>query len=168
MNKENNPAPRCPYCGAEIRLEDNEDVLFGFEGEEKLYWYQCMTPSCMVNSPVRRTETGAYKAAMARWQEPNRVLTLDEVHERELENIAICCETKETLAWLGKFVIPNWRNCNIEILEALNISGYFAQQDGITVVYTKFPSDEKYGKTWRCWMRKPTPEEMQETPWEER
>lgn len=40
-------APRCPYCGAEMSLEDNEDVLlFGFVDEEKMYWYQCNTPSC--------------------------------------------------------------------------------------------------------------------------
>lgn len=28
-------------------------------------------------------------------------------------------------------------------------------------------ADYTYGKTWRCWERKPTPEEMRETPWEE-
>lgn len=33
---EKKPMPKCPYCGAEMRLEDNEDVLFGlFSDEEK-------------------------------------------------------------------------------------------------------------------------------------
>lgn len=27
---DNKKAPRCPYCGGEMSLEDNEDVLFGF------------------------------------------------------------------------------------------------------------------------------------------
>lgn len=28
-------------------------------------------------------------------------------------------------------------------------------------------ADYTYGETWRCWLRKPTPEEMTNTPWEE-
>lgn len=28
-------------------------------------------------------------------------------------------------------------------------------------------ADYTYGETWRCWLRKPTPEEMANTPWEE-
>lgn len=27
-------------------------------------------------------------------------------------------------------------------------------------------ADYTYDETWRCWVRKPTPEEMRETPWE--
>ncbi len=29
-------------------------------------------------------------------------------------------------------------------------------------------ADYAYGETWRCWSRKPTPEEMVNTPWEEK
>ena len=29
-------------------------------------------------------------------------------------------------------------------------------------------ADYTYGETWRCWLRKPTPEEMANTPWEEK
>lgn len=77
---DNKKAPRCPYCGAEMNLEDNEDVLFGlFADEEKMYWYQCNTPSCGIHSPAKHTKEGAYKATMKRRQEPNRVLTLDEL-----------------------------------------------------------------------------------------
>lgn len=28
-------------------------------------------------------------------------------------------------------------------------------------------ADYTYGETWRCWLRKPTPEEMANTPWED-
>lgn len=28
-------------------------------------------------------------------------------------------------------------------------------------------ADYTYGGTWRCWLRKPTPEEMANIPWEE-
>ena len=77
---EKKPMPKCPYCGAEMSLEDNEDVLFGvFSDEEKMYWYQCNAPSCGIHSPANHTKAGAYKAAMKRYEEPNRVLTLDEL-----------------------------------------------------------------------------------------
>lgn len=77
---DNKKAPRCPYCGAEMRLEDNEDVLFGiFSDEEKMYWYQCNAPSCGIHSPANHTKAGAYKATMKRYEEPNRVLTLEEL-----------------------------------------------------------------------------------------
>ncbi len=80
MNNEKKQAPRCPYCDAEMRLEDNEDVLFGlFADEERMYWYQCNTPLCGIHSPAKHTKVGAYIAAMSRWQGQNRVLTLDEV-----------------------------------------------------------------------------------------
>lgn len=29
-------------------------------------------------------------------------------------------------------------------------------------------ADYTYGITWRCWLREPTPEEMANTPWEEK
>lgn len=29
-------------------------------------------------------------------------------------------------------------------------------------------ADYTYGETWRCWLREPTPEEMANTPWEEK
>lgn len=29
-------------------------------------------------------------------------------------------------------------------------------------------ADYTYGETWRCWLRKPTPEEMANTPWEDK
>lgn len=71
---EKKPMPKCPYCGAEMSLEDNEDVLFGvFSDEEKMYWYQCNTPSCGIHSPANHTKAGAYKTAMKRYEEPNRV-----------------------------------------------------------------------------------------------
>ncbi len=71
---EKKPMPKCPYCGAEMSLEDNEDVLFGvFSDEEKMYWYQCNAPSCGIHSPANHTKEGAYKAAMKRYEEPNRV-----------------------------------------------------------------------------------------------
>lgn len=98
MNNEKKQAPRCPYCDAEMRLEDNEDVLFGlFADEERMYWYQCNTPLCGIHSPAKHTKVGAYIAAMSRWQGPNRVLTLDEVLVTAYDD---CNTEQETVMYL--------------------------------------------------------------------
>lgn len=42
--------------------------------------------------------------------------------------------------------------------------------DNLVDIYAFFTDTRKevdlYGKTWRCWLRKPTKEEMEATPWE--
>lgn len=42
--------------------------------------------------------------------------------------------------------------------------------DNLVDIYAFFTDTRKeadlYGKTWRCWLRKPTPKEMEATPWE--
>lgn len=158
--------PKCPYCGAEMRLEDNEDVLFGlFADEEKMYWYQCNTPSCGIHSPANHTKVGAYKAAMKRYEEPNRVLTLDEVleiarknedgynHVCWLEKVNVRCIS--TPGFLGGYGIHSEIYVNFEFYE----------------VVTEYPDcvpAVEYGKTWRCWMRNPTEQQMRDTPWREK
>lgn len=158
MNNEKKQVPRCPYCGAEMRLTDNEDMLFGFDGEEKLYWYQCITPSCMVYSPARRTETAAYKAAMARWQEPNRVLTLEEVLEIANENNV----RYNHVCWLE-------RNSNYSIwpgcIDALE-DGYLTFNEVACEEFDRYTAKE-YGIEWRCWLRMPTAVDLARTPWED-
>lgn len=158
MNDENKPAPRCPYCGAEMHLEDNEDVLFGlFADEEKMYWYQCNTPSCDVHSPANHTKAGAYKAAMVRWQEPNRVLTLEEICTAEV------CWTETPRASLEacRIVMREYTS----FPEGKPAKSFDFYSTGETVPWCYRP--EEYGVSVRCWLRKPTPEEMANTPWED-
>lgn len=162
MNNEKKQAPRCPYCGAEMRLENNEDVLFGlFADEEKMYWYQCNTPSCGIHSPANHTKAGAYKAAMKRRQEPNRVLTLEEVLE-------IACDDyntpeQETVLWLerrgeegGYATIPN-----IFAEDGKNVLEFSGIGFDVALI------TEGYGKHWRCWRTKPTLEERSKMSWED-
>lgn len=157
MNNEKKQAPRCPYCGAEMTLEDNEDVLFGLFGEEKMYWYQCNTPSCGIHSPANHTKAGAYKAAMKRHEEPNRVLTLEEVLKIANENN----NWRNHVCWLE-------RNSNYPIcpgcIDALE-DGYLTFYEVASEEFDRYTAKE-YGIEWRCWLRKPTDEERKKTPWE--
>lgn len=158
---EKKPMPKCPYCSAEMSLEDNEDVLFGiFADEEKMYWYQCNTPSCGIHSPAKHTKVGAYIAAMSRWQGPNRVLTLDEVLVTACDD---CNTEQETVMYLeyredyeGYAIVTDLEMDGSKILFEFSGIGCGGKQN-----------EKDYGSIWRCWRRKPTKNERENTPWED-
>lgn len=162
MNKENNPAPRCPYCGAEMSLENNEDVLFGlFADEERMYWYQCNAPSCGIHSPARHTEADAYKAAIARWQEPNRVLTLKEgMADADAEDWSFEWIEKKKHIYQCYHI---YQCCPLDVTaeSIIFVAVDIGIKDGI------YMKKSEYGVTWRCWRRKPTKNERENTPWED-
>ena len=156
MNNKKKHAPRCPYCGAEMSFEDNEDVLFGLFGEEKMYWYQCNAPSCGIHSPANHTKAGAYKAAMVRYEEPNRVLTLEEVLKIANENN----NWRNHVCWLE-------RNSNYPIcpgcIDALE-DGYLTFYEVASEEFDRYTAKE-YGIEWRCWLRMTTKEECEAVEW---
>ena len=70
----------CPYCGSKMLLKIGIFDLLETDGNCVLrYWYKCTNAECESKSPTGRTAEEAYKAAMTRWQEPNKVLTLEEL-----------------------------------------------------------------------------------------
>lgn len=153
--------PRCPWCGAEMTLENNEDVLFGLFGAEKMYWYQCNTPSCGIHSPANHTKVGANRAAaMALWQKPNRLLTLEEVLITAYDD---CTTEQENVMYLecreeyeGYAIVTDLEMDGSKILlEFSGIGGGVKQ------------NEKDYGSLWRCWRRKPTKNERENTPWED-
>lgn len=76
---EHNKDPRCPYCGSKM----NENLLSYSNGGG---WCNFECPNCGATSPKKensescnKAELAAYFAAKKRYEEPNRVLTLDEL-----------------------------------------------------------------------------------------
>lgn len=69
----------CPYCGAKMLLKNEIFSLQATDGNRARYWYRCRNEGCECDSPTRETAEEAYKAAVKRYEEPNRVLTLKEV-----------------------------------------------------------------------------------------
>lgn len=137
------PIPRCPYCGGEMKkrlLSDYKTLCF---------W---LCPKCNATSPSADTAEEAYTAAMQRWQEPNRMLTLEEVKEQRAvwleENIG---EPRPTIFYANGY------------LHHSVFMGGFGDSDDVdsNVWY----DDEDYGVDWRCWLRKPTQEERKNVPW---
>lgn len=160
---DHNPLPRCPYCGGEMHEAGNSTYR----------WYMC--PHCLSGSPrkiINKTEypterlaviaalQKARKAAMNRCQEPNRVLTIEEVADAcDLNNemvllwVEFNCNGVCTLAY---------QYCTIdETISSVCMLRPYAE------VKTDF-SKMEYRKKWRCWFRKPTAEEMATTPWREK
>lgn len=136
--------PKCPYCGAETRLNENN---------EGIYWYECR--ECNAKGPTEKTPVEAFSAALHRAEPEMRPLTLEELK-------AHCAK--------GRDAEPLWT----EFMEECAISRW---------IFAVIPPDvfdrpvlsewiatdrrEKYGKKWRCWPRKPTPEQMVAEKWEE-
>ena len=135
----------CPYCGT---------PMVGEERIEGAYWYECY--KCGATAPTAETEQAAYEAAMQRWLEPNRVLTLEEVREH--------CKQ-------GADAAPLW----VEFSGYLSTSRWIVvdQPDEVFCADTvknfcMSYVDIYYEKSWRCWLRKPTQKEREATLWREK
>ena len=134
--------PKCPYCGAEMELKY-------VCGE-----YFCLCAACESTSPARASKEAALSAALHRAEPEMRPLTLEEVKAHcakgpDVEPLWIEFSRKTTLSrWI--LVAPN-----IECNEPATVTRYLDIWEN------------DYGKTWRCWPRKPTPEQMAAEKWEE-
>ncbi len=135
--------PKCPYCGAE--LEVTHAFVNNATAAHKLV-YTCFCRACGVYTPKRSTPEKALSAALHRAEPEMRPLTLDEVKnhcKRPLEAEPLFMEFKR------KENRCRWMLATaVKMLEAIQFTG-------------------DYGKSFRCWPRKPTPEQMQAEKWEE-
>lgn len=136
--------PKCPYCGAETRLNENN---------EGIYWYECR--ECNATGPTEKTPVEAFSAALHRAEPENRPLTLDEISEKVYN-------TDWDFVWLEtKGDIFHLQLCPQYVNEEVLGFCWPLSDDEIE------ENVEEMGKSWRCWPRKPTPEQMAAEKWEE-
>ena len=139
--------PKCPYCGAETRLNENN---------EGIYWYECR--ECNATGPTEKTPVEAFSAAIYRAEPENHPLTLEELK-------AHCAK--------GRDAEPMWVEFDTVSDMALWVlanTPYGMDERDIPSLAYWLKDDElvsEYGKFWRCWPRKPTPEQMAAEKWEE-
>ena len=145
--------PKCPYCGDRMEIRAS---LLTPERDLISAWYQCVT--CESTSPriefpgdtANDKIIERLQAVSSRRTEPkNRVLTLEEVVR-------------------GKAM---WYEERTRQVARVVILGYAQNEPGFTELIgylaNKFyRRDDAYNNFWRCWLRKPTKEEMEGTPWE--
>lgn len=144
--------PKCPYCGDGMKIRVS---LITPDWGLLSAQYKCMT--CESTSPRIEFSGGTSNekiierlqaAAMRRAEPKNRVLTLEEL--------------KNHAGFL-------WNENRYDSFESEGEPAY-AENDFLYVgdgnVDLKLNISKIYGRHWRCWLRKPTKEEMEGTPWE--
>lgn len=108
--------------------------------------YFCLCAVCEATSPTRVSKEAAVSAALRRHEPENRVLTLEELRKKFVSDSInppyVWVEQKrDEDKWL-------WIVAAVARLENGKVFG-------------------RYNQMWRCWPRKPTPEQMAAEKWEE-
>lgn len=147
--------PKCPYCGDEMKIRVS---LITPDWGLLSAQYKCMT--CESTSPRIEFSGGTsnekiierLQAVSSRRAEPkNRVLTLEEVDahcEGGADAAPLWVEFDGgTNGWV--LIAPVRETRKMDFVSKLLVT--------IGILY---------GKEWRCWLYKPTKEEMEGTPWE--
>ena len=137
--------PKCPYCGAEMMMEkyDNKEI----------YWYIC--GKCDCTAPMGKNPEAALSAALHRAEPENHPLTLEEIIA-ELGNKELDVVWVECTVLMGAVpIFPSHRHGDTAF--------FFAPLTRQACTETL----SNYGKTWRCWPQKPTPEQMAAEKWED-
>ena len=152
--------PKCPGCGTDMKLMH---LLCN-----ATFYYVCT--KCGWGSPVGIDSESAFRMAMRRAEPKNRVLTLEESRNAEKDAFG------NVMRWLEIHDIRKYAEFNH--LENENgifaASLWFDEETGEAATLALFSSaisstvflrQKEYGLCWRCWLRKPTKEEMEGTPW---
>ena len=144
--------PKCPYCGAE--LEVTHAFVNDATAAHKLV-YTCFCRECGVYTPKRSTPEEAISAALHRAEPEMRPLTLEEIY--------------------AKIDDEDWNVVWIEGQDSQKaelMCPFYKEENKIAFCAPPFvrvweETISRYGKSWRCWPRKPTPEQMAAEKWEE-
>ena len=135
---------RCPWCGEKMFVNLSRNTL-----SQITYQHKCT--GCNARCPERLSEDEAYAAAMQRWEEPNRVLTFEEIMNLDPDGTT-CVEDRRTGAI--KVIL------NFEILEGFAEVLRDGGQDAVKKAHGR-----SYGRFSRAWLRRPTDEERAGAGW---
>lgn len=151
----------CPFCGQTPKMEESERFQrYGKDEGERIKGYTvvCQTMYCILHNEDNWYRRSA-KEASVEWNhraEPEmRPLTLEEIY--------------------AKIDDKDWNVVWIEgpdSQKAEPMCPYYKEENKIVFCAPPFvrvweETISRYGKSWRCWPRKPTPEQMAAEKWEE-
>lgn len=150
--------PKCPYCGEKMALKVLE--------EQKNKWnarYICN----------KCHSTGPYANECQEKSYAEEVALAYTLHRAEPENRPLTLEELKAHCAKGRDAEPLWveydtvRDMALWVLA--NTPNGMDEKDVPSLMY--WLKDEElvseYGKFWRCWTQKPTPEQMAAAEWEE-
>lgn len=155
-----NETPKCPYCGDRMALHVLPHTT---EHEFFSAWYQCVT--CESTSPriefigntsQTKIEERLQAVSSRRAEPKNRVLTLEE--------LKAYCEG-------GADAAPLWYDSkdysDVNRWMVIDLPKHaFGSAATVNCFVNGHFFEPTYGEEWRYWLRKPTEEEMEGTPWE--
>lgn len=154
--------PKCPYCGAEMIV-----MAVRMAPHKWIGWYKC--EKCLSEASVKNcgyTEEEAKEialsAALHRAEPEMRPLTLAEVLELGKDDDSIVYIESIRFGGCGWY-----QPCTIifdsSTVGRRNEIHFYEPGNDLP----DFWPEAEYGKSWRCWPRKPTPEQMAAAEWEE-
>lgn len=145
--------PKCPYCGA--GMEVTHAFVSNATAAHKLV-YTCFCRECGVYTPKRSTPEDALSAAIHRAEPENHPLMLEEIWE------AVDDED-----WNFVWLEYNLSSYTLQIIPHHRSKTYFYFLIPGVDEEERKESTVEINKEWRCWPRKPTPEQMAAEKWEE-
>ena len=147
--------PKCPYCGAEMDLYLNVDSNDKWNARYTCAECYSFGPPIIDCEEKSYAEEVALAYTLRRYEPENRPMTLDEVRTH-------CAKGPDAeplwVEFSGKCAISRWIFAAI----APDVFDRPVLSEWITTGRSK-----EYGKVWRCWPRKPTPEQIAAEKWEE-
>lgn len=147
--------PKCPYCGAEMKVDAVRLTQHNWVGWSHCENCRSVGPSKSNCYTEKEAEEAALSAALHRAEPEMRPLTMAEVKvhcAKGLDAKPLWTEFREECAisrWILAVIPP-------DVFDRPVLSEWIETD-----------RREKYGKVWRCWPRKPTPEQMAAEKWEE-
>lgn len=166
MTNKSKKFPRCPWCGAEMKANKGDVFTTDDNGwVGRLSCDECGANSSFVYDKATKKEAVDALRELKLREEPNRVLTLEEVREIAIGNGSY---TDGDVCWLEQ---KKWHGGEWASINSRMVYEYSSNKetfDWLVIGSEDFDaiSASEYGRTWRCWLRHPTKPEMTETPWE--
>ena len=148
----------CPWCGTEMEIKTVEhhgadSFLYPEEGRKPLWnaWTNCLNYNCGAEGPIvvefeseQEAIKAARAAAMYRYTPPLKPMTFEEV-----ERLAYSASLDDEMP-----------------LYLEDVEGDNEWEISYRLRRLCFNAKNEYGKTWRCWSRKPTYVERRRAEWE--
>ena len=168
MTTKSKKFPRCTWCGAEMQANKGDVFRTDDDGwVGRLSCDECGANSSFVYGKATKEEAVNALRELEPKKEQNRVLTLEEVREIAIGNDGY---TDGDACWLEQKAWHGGEWASIHDRRVYEYSDGETREtfDWLVIGSENFDSIEasEYGKTWRCWLRHPTKQEMAETPWE--
>lgn len=155
--------PKCPYCGDKMILHI---LSHRYHANLTSAWYQCVT--CDSASPRLEFPLSRATSATSNIEETTLAVTLRRVEPKK--NHALTLEEVKAYCEGGADATPLWydekdRNVSRWMVIDLPELAFGSTATVKRLVNSQF-FEATYGEKWRCWLRKPTKEEMENHPWE--